>query len=169
MNKTRREFTPEFKHDAVALLRSSGRSLMQVVGELGIQPSMLRSWRRRPNGEAPQPQPIAAGTGPVASLSAPVSSPTDQAGQIACMRRELERIRLERVILRKPLLSFRESEMRFRVIAARASTWPVRTACHVLDVSIELLPLAGSSRRRTSPGRLADPGRHPAPSGCLVG
>jgi transposase len=64
MNKTRREFTPEFKHDAVALLRSSGRSLTQVMGELGIQPSMLRSWRRQPDGEVPQPQPSAPSTGP---------------------------------------------------------------------------------------------------------
>jgi transposase len=30
MSKTRREFTPEFKQEAVALLRSSGRPLTQV-------------------------------------------------------------------------------------------------------------------------------------------
>ncbi|SEP51376.1 Transposase, partial [Methylobacterium sp. ap11] len=42
MAKTRREFTPKFKREAVALLESSGRSQMQVAAELGIQPSMLR-------------------------------------------------------------------------------------------------------------------------------
>jgi len=42
MAKTRREFTPEFKHGAVALLESSGRSRMQIAAELSIQPSMLR-------------------------------------------------------------------------------------------------------------------------------
>ena len=31
MPKTRREFSPEFKREAVALLESSGRPLMQVV------------------------------------------------------------------------------------------------------------------------------------------
>ncbi|GJD64427.1 hypothetical protein MPEAHAMD_4609 [Methylobacterium frigidaeris] len=45
MAKTRREFTPEFKREAVALLESSGRSQMQIAAELGIQPSMLRQWR----------------------------------------------------------------------------------------------------------------------------
>ena len=45
--KTRREFTEEFKREAVGLLESSGRPLMRVAEELGIQPSMLRSWRGR--------------------------------------------------------------------------------------------------------------------------
>ena len=38
MAKTRREFTPECKREAVALLESSGRSQMQVAAELGIEP-----------------------------------------------------------------------------------------------------------------------------------
>lgn len=32
MPKTRREFSPEFKRETVALLESSGRPLMQVAG-----------------------------------------------------------------------------------------------------------------------------------------
>ena len=108
MSKTRREFTPEFKQEAVALLRSSGRPLTQVAGELGIQPSMLRSWRRRQNGEAPQPQPIAAGTRSITAPSALASSPADQAAEIARLRRELERARLERDILEKAIGIFSE-------------------------------------------------------------
>jgi transposase-like protein len=45
MTKPRRSFTDEFKREAIALLQSSGRPLMQIAGELGIQPSMLRNWR----------------------------------------------------------------------------------------------------------------------------
>ena len=45
MVNTRREFTPEFKQQVVALLESSGRPQTQIAAELGIQPSMLR--RRR--------------------------------------------------------------------------------------------------------------------------
>jgi transposase len=45
--KTRREFTEDFEREAVGLLESSGRPLMRVAEELGIQPSMLRSWRGR--------------------------------------------------------------------------------------------------------------------------
>lgn len=45
MTKTRREFSPEFKRETVALLESSGRPLPQVATEIGISPSMLRYWR----------------------------------------------------------------------------------------------------------------------------
>ena len=41
MTKARRSFTDEFKREAVALLQTSGRPLMQIASELGIQPSML--------------------------------------------------------------------------------------------------------------------------------
>ena len=40
--KTRREFTDEFKREAVVLLRDSGRPLTQVASELGLEPSVLR-------------------------------------------------------------------------------------------------------------------------------
>jgi transposase len=50
MTKTRRDFTPEFKWEVVALLESRGRPLMQIATELGISPSMLRIWRAVVNG-----------------------------------------------------------------------------------------------------------------------
>ena len=53
MTKIRRTFTDEFKREAVALLVSGGRPLMQVAAELGIQPSMLRGWRGAANGSKP--------------------------------------------------------------------------------------------------------------------
>jgi transposase len=54
MTKMRREFTPEFKREVVALLESSGRPLMQIATELGISPSMLRSWRSVVHDGIPQ-------------------------------------------------------------------------------------------------------------------
>jgi transposase len=74
MAKTRREFTPEFKHEAVALLEGSGRPQMQIAAELGIQPSLLRQWRSALNGAptaaggiggdlAPEPSRIAIRSG----------------------------------------------------------------------------------------------------------
>lgn len=45
MTKPRRNFTDEFKREAVALLEASGRPLMQIANELGIAASMLRNWR----------------------------------------------------------------------------------------------------------------------------
>jgi len=84
MAKTRREFTPEFKREAVALLESSGRPQMQIAAELGIQRSMLRQWRTTLMSGSPPPRP--AGLPGVAPAS-PVASPSDQAAEIARLRR----------------------------------------------------------------------------------
>jgi transposase len=105
MTKPRREFTPEFKREAVALLESSGRPQMQIAAELGIQPSMLRSWRAALNGGAPRSwTPSQAAT----SIGTPVASPADQAAEIARLRRELERTRMERDVLKKAIGIFAE-------------------------------------------------------------
>jgi transposase len=40
----RRQFSPEFKGDAVALVRSSGRPIAQIAKELGIGESNLSYW-----------------------------------------------------------------------------------------------------------------------------
>src|ERR1700730_10535477 len=45
MGTARRQFTDEFKGEAVGLLPSSGRPLSQIARELGIAASMLRAWR----------------------------------------------------------------------------------------------------------------------------
>jgi len=100
MAKTRREFTPEFKREAVALLESSGRPQMQIAAELGIQPSMLRNWRAVLNGGAPRPR-AALTTSPAGSAS--MTSPADQAAEIARLRRELDRTRMERDVLKKAI------------------------------------------------------------------
>ena len=105
MAKARREFTPEFKREAVALLESSGRPQMQIAAELGIQPSMLRNWRAVLNGEVP-PTRSASASVPTAS---PVASPADQAAEIARLRRELDRARTERDILKKAIGIFSET------------------------------------------------------------
>jgi hypothetical protein len=46
MGQGRRQFTDEFKREAVPLLASSGRLLTQTAAELGIAPSMIRNWDR---------------------------------------------------------------------------------------------------------------------------
>jgi transposase len=89
----------------VALLESSGRPLMQIATELGISPSMLRNWRAIAHGAAPRSK--------AASQALPVSngaslSPADQAAEIARLRRELDRTRMERDILKKAIGIFAE-------------------------------------------------------------
>jgi transposase len=44
---TSRRYSPEFKKDAVALLRSSGRSIAQVAKELGVSDMSLSTWARQ--------------------------------------------------------------------------------------------------------------------------
>ena len=92
---TKRRFTDEFKREAVALWETSGRLQTEVAAELGIMPTMLRRWQRKfeecglPASPAAKP--------PVMTMA----SPADQASEIARLRRELERARMERDILKK--------------------------------------------------------------------
>ena len=100
MGQERRHFTDEFKQEAVALLASSGRPLIQIANELGISPSMLRNWRNRQGrgntGAAVTPKP------------APHSLP-DPAVEISRLRRENERLRRERDMLKKAVAIFSEA------------------------------------------------------------
>lgn len=45
--KRYRTYTDEFKLEALALLKSSGKSALQVERELGITPGMLLKWQNR--------------------------------------------------------------------------------------------------------------------------
>ena len=97
MSQGRRHFTDEFKREAVALLVSSGRPLSQIASELGISPSMLRNWRNGSAGSARRPIP--------ASAPHPVPDP---AAEISRLRRENDRLRMERDILKKAVAIFSE-------------------------------------------------------------
>ena len=100
MTKTRRVFTPEFKREAVALLESSGRSQTEVATDLGVQRSMLRHWRAALQGSStPSRTGSTIGTAALSSMT----SPADQAAEIARLRRELERTRQERDVLKKAI------------------------------------------------------------------
>ncbi len=101
MAKTRREFAPEFKRETVALLESSGRPLSQVAMEIGISSSMLRAWRKVMDGgvvrsRATQPNGVAP------------TLPADQAAEISRLKRELDRTRMERDVLKKAIGIFAE-------------------------------------------------------------
>jgi transposase len=45
--RTRRQFTAEFKRDAVELVRTSGRPIAEIARELGIYDSTLGNWVRQ--------------------------------------------------------------------------------------------------------------------------
>ena len=102
MGQGRRQFTDEFKREAVALLASSGRPLIQIAAELGIAPSMLRNWRGRSGGRNAGPA-----LRPNTPAPAPHSAP-DPAAEISRLRRENDRLRMERDILKKTVAIFSE-------------------------------------------------------------
>jgi transposase len=101
MGQERRHFTDEFKTEAIALLAGSGRPLVQIASELGISPSMLRNWRNRQGGQnagsAVPPKPASA-----------MPSVSDPAAEISRLRRENDRLRMERDILKKAVAIFSE-------------------------------------------------------------
>jgi transposase len=102
MGHERRHFTDEFKTEAIALLAGSGRPLVQIAGELGISPSMLRNWRNRQGGQN-------AGSAVPAKPASATPSVPDPAAEISRLRRENDRLRLERDILKKAVAIFSEA------------------------------------------------------------
>jgi transposase len=94
MSQGRRHFTDEFKQEAVALLESSGRPLSQIASELGISPSMLRNWRNESGGRD------AGSARHQIRASAPHSAP-DPAAEISRLRRENDRLRTGRDIIKR--------------------------------------------------------------------
>ena len=92
MGALRRQYTDEFKREALGLWASSGRSLSQFAGELGIPAGRLRAWRNRSGWDhAGSPRrPHTQAAIPPAGM--------DLAVENARLRRENERLRMEREI-----------------------------------------------------------------------
>jgi len=99
---TKRRFIDEFKREAVALWETSGRPQTDVARDLGIMPTMLRRWQRKLQEGGVSATPAAKP--PVSTMA----SPADQASEIARLRRELDRARMERDILKKAVGIFPE-------------------------------------------------------------
>ncbi|KAB2388829.1 transposase [Actinomadura montaniterrae] len=83
-------YPAEFRADAVALARSSGRPIAQVAKELGVDHETLRTWVRKAE-EAERP-------------GAAVETAKD--AEQARLRKEVAELKLEREILRKAAAYF---------------------------------------------------------------
>jgi transposase len=81
-------YSPEFKAEAVRLVRSSSDSLAKIARDLGVQPLTLRRW-----SEAARPTP-----------ADPLTS--DERTELKQLRREVRQLRMERDILKKATAFF---------------------------------------------------------------
>jgi transposase len=98
--RRRRAFTDDYKRQAVDLVASSGRSVGSVAKELGLRDSVLRRWvEQRGAGR----EPTAATRRPITQAALPSA---DQAAEVARLQREIERLRMERDILKKSIAIF---------------------------------------------------------------
>jgi transposase len=97
MAEKRRQFTREFKLEAVRLATSGEKKLPQVARELGIRPEMLRGWKRQAEGRA----------GLTASSAFPGNGNlTGKDEEVRALRRELEVVKQERDFLKKAAAYF---------------------------------------------------------------
>jgi transposase len=85
----RRKHSDEFKQEAVKLVLDQGMSVSQVAINLGINVSMLHTWVRRLESE-----------------NSNVSQAGEEQMEIARLREENRRLRMERDILKKATAFF---------------------------------------------------------------
>ena len=93
MKRNRRTFTPEFKREAVRMVTEAGHRLSSVARDLELDPKMLRRWRQEEEQKG-------QGAFPGKGHQAP-----DQE-EVRQLHREIERLRMEREILKKALAIF---------------------------------------------------------------
>ena len=99
MSMTRRIFPEAFKREAVDRVGSSGLSVEKVATERGLHDTVLRRWVKQFSTQA-------TGTTRRPITPAPAPSPSDLVSEVARLRRENERLRMERDILKKAALIF---------------------------------------------------------------
>jgi len=93
MTKKRKQYSDEFKREAVRLLKESDKSARQLEQELGIGSTCLSRWKRELEAEGQEAFP---GQGRL----------TPEKARIRELEREVEILRQERDILKKAITIF---------------------------------------------------------------
>ncbi len=93
MSKERRQFSAEYKREALNLIEKQQLSVAEAARRLGINPNLLYRWKSQFANEGEQAFP---GSGQL----------TAQEAELAKLRRENEQLRMERDILKKATVFF---------------------------------------------------------------
>ncbi|MGC1346400.1 MAG: IS3 family transposase [Methyloceanibacter sp.] len=119
----RRQFTREFKLEAVRLIKQRGVSYAQASKDLGVHPTQLRNWVK---ALADDPQHAFPGHGQM----------KPEQLEIAQLKREVARLKAERDILKKGRGLLREGiDVKFGFVAKHRGIWPAEWLCEALGVS----------------------------------
>jgi len=97
MVSRRRRFTREFKIETVKLVTDSDNSVNQIATDMGIHPNTLYRWVQQ---YSEKPQEAFPGTGHM----------TSDAEMIRQLKRENERLKMERDILKKAMAIFSKDQ-----------------------------------------------------------
>jgi transposase len=89
--RPRRSFTPEFKAEVVALVRQSGKTAGAVAREMGLTETAVRKWVNQADRDEGR-----RADGPT----------SEQAAELAQLRKELRETREERDILKRAVAFF---------------------------------------------------------------
>jgi transposase len=95
---TRKKFSPEFKLEAVKLVKERGVSVPQAAKDLDVHENVLRKWVRELREE---PQEAFPGNG----------KQKVQDAEIARLRKEVAKLKMERDILKKAAAYFAKESM----------------------------------------------------------
>ncbi|MFZ3467519.1 transposase [Streptomyces sp. 4.24] len=91
-SNTSKRYTAEFKRDAVALVRSSGRTVTEIAREIGVSAEGLRNWVNQDKTDR--------GEGPAGALT------TEEREELRRLRREVRELQAEKEILKKAAAFF---------------------------------------------------------------
>ena len=97
--QAKRQYTDEFKKEAIHLLETSGKRLSEIERDLGIPHGLLRNWQKRFQ--------ITPGT-----QSLELSDSEQLKAEIRRLQKENEILRMERDILKKTVGIFSKDQRR---------------------------------------------------------
>jgi transposase len=92
--RTKPQYPPEFKAEAIRLVQSSGRSISQVAKELGVSGNSLRNWVKQAEIDQGEREGLT----------------TEEREELKRLRREVKILRQEKEILKKAAAFFAREE-----------------------------------------------------------